>query len=63
MLRVFVSVECIDYIWCEFTLTTVNTTQRKTKNDVMGLAMITKVTTKTTAIASKTFLKSSSAIT
>jgi hypothetical protein len=43
--------------------TTVNTTQRKTRNDVMGLAMITKVTTKTTAMASKIFLKSSSAIT
>jgi hypothetical protein len=43
--------------------TTVNTTHRKTRNDVMGLAMITKVTTKTTAMASKIFLKSSSAIT
>ena len=51
------------HMWCTYILTTVNTTQRKTKNDVIGLAMTTKVTRNTTAIASRIFLKSSSAMT
>ena len=51
------------HMWCTCILTTVNTTQRKTKNDVIGLAMTTKVTRNTTAIASRIFLKSSSAMT
>jgi hypothetical protein len=44
-------------------LTTVKATQRKTRNEVSGLAIIKNVTRNTTNIASKTFLYSSVAMT